>query len=150
MTEIPANRKKWRRYILNVSSRRSPISRGRRRSGAGALNVRAIVARWRVVKDARGGSSELGLGCRRGWLLVLVLHRRELQRILSVHVDLHRVATRDLSTQQVLGQLVLDPVRDHAPQRARPVDAVIALFGQQVLGRIGDLDDDLLLDQVLA
>src|ERR1700674_258009 len=44
ITEIPAKSRKWRRYIRKVSSSRSPISSGRRRSGAEALTVRTIVA----------------------------------------------------------------------------------------------------------
>ena len=37
ITEMPANRRKWRRYIRNVSSNRSPISSGRSRSGTDTL-----------------------------------------------------------------------------------------------------------------
>ena len=50
----------------------------------------------------------------------------------------------------MLRQLVFDPAGDHPPQRPRSVDAVVALFRKQVLGCVGHLDGDLLLDQVLA
>ena len=79
-----------------------------------------------------------------------VLDRRELEAVLAVDVDLHRVATRDLPAKQVLGKLVLDPVRDDPPQRAGTVSPVIAFLGEQVLRRVRDLDRDLLFDQVLA
>src|SRR5712692_1503185 len=79
-----------------------------------------------------------------------MLRRRELEPVFALDVDLHGVAARDLPAQQMLRQLVFDSVRDHAPQRTRAVDPVVSLFGQQVLGRVGDLNRYLLLNQVLA
>src|SRR5439155_13052593 len=63
----------------------------------------------------------------RGRFLVLVLHRRELEPILALDVDLDDVASRDLAAEQVLGKLVLDPARDDTPQRARAIRPVVTL-----------------------
>src|ERR1700674_356242 len=103
----------------------------------------------RLLRTLTYFDSGLG-GGRSGRFLVAMLDRRELQSVLALDVDLHRVAPGDLSTQQVLGQLVFDPARDDAPKRARAIDPVVALLGEKVFGRVRDLDRYLLLDQVLA
>ncbi len=72
----------------------------------------------------------LGGGSGAGGLFVAMLGRRELEPVLALDVDLHGVAAGDLPAQQVLRQLVFDPVRDHPPQGTRAVNPVVSLFGQ--------------------
>ncbi|HKF15966.1 MAG TPA: hypothetical protein VKF14_02035 [Candidatus Dormibacteraeota bacterium] len=48
----------------------------------------------------------------------------------------------------MLGKLVFGPARDHPAQRPGPEDAVLALLGEQVLGRPGHLQLDDLLGEV--
>jgi hypothetical protein len=54
ITEMPANKRKWRRYMRNVSSSKSPISSGRSRSGVDTLTYFLLAS---VVKP-------LGKRCR--------------------------------------------------------------------------------------
>src|ERR1700674_2458304 len=84
----------------------------------------------RRVRDQAQDGGGLGLArrSRARRLLVLVLDRRELEVVLALDVDLHRVAAGDLPAKQVLREIVFDPARDHAPQRARAIDPVVALF----------------------
>src|ERR1700674_227352 len=116
----------------------------------------ATLPEWRTRAAIAGAetpdSGGLGLArrSRARRLLVLVLDRRELEVILTLDVDLDRVAAGDLPAKQVLGKVVFDPARDDAPQGAGAIDPVVTLFREQVLGSVGDLDRDLLLDQVLG
>src|SRR5260370_28599887 len=76
----------------------------------------------------------LGLGCRRSRrLLVLVFDRRELEALLTVHVNLHRVASGDLSSKQLLRKLVFDSVCNHAPQRSGAAHPAESLLGKKTL-----------------
>src|SRR5579859_4470515 len=131
MTEMPASSRKCRRYMRNVSSSTSPISSGRSRKGTGALtqpifpdgmaDSASPPGASRRPPRERGGSG-LGWSSRACRLLLLVLGRRELQPVLALDFDQNRVAAGDLAAEQVLGELVLDPAGDHAPQRPRAVD----------------------------
>src|SRR5207245_4223248 len=125
----------------------SPTKPDANHAKAGAADHQPRLLRRRDDPEAALG---LGAGSAAGGLLVLVLDRRELEAVLAFDVDLHGVATSDLSAKQVLRQLVVNPARDHAPERPRTVDAVVALLGQQVLRSVCDLDRDLLLDELLA
>src|SRR5207302_7312082 len=114
---MPASSKKCRRYIREISSSTSPISSGRRRSGAGALMSSHF--RRRRLQDARASGPPLWLGCGSGpgRLLVPVLDRRELEPVLALDVDLHGVAARVLQALQVLRELFLDLACQLAPLR---------------------------------
>src|SRR5437588_11853356 len=74
--------------------------------------------------------------------------RNQLDAVLvSVHKD--RVALPEAASEQLLGERVLDPSGDHAPQWASSVDLVEALLGEPVLGGHRDVQVDVLLSQVL-
>ena len=64
----------------------------------------------------------------------------EREAIPGTDIDHHQVPTRNSAAEQLLGELVLDPARDHAPQRAGAVDPIVALLGEKIFGCVGDLD----------
>src|SRR5712691_108801 len=74
----------------------------------------------------------------------------EREHVPGADVDHYQVAVRDSAAEQLLGELVLDPARDHATQRAGTVDPIVALLGEKVLGCVCDLDRHLQLNQTLA
>src|SRR6266852_5993037 len=65
---------------------------------------------------------------------------------LRADVDPHRIPACDSAPKQLLGELILNPVRDYPTQRTGTVDPIVALLGEKVLRRVGDLDDYLQLN----
>ena len=76
-----------------------------------------------------------------GQLADLLAGERERRgRALALDVDQHDLAGADLAVEHLLGEHVLDLALDRAAQRPGAQDRVEAPLGQQVLGRLGQLD----------
>ncbi len=60
-------------------------------------------------------------------------------------VDMNRLAFADFAFEYVDAERIENFFLNHAPQRVRAVNGVVSLACQQFLGRIGQLERDLLL-----
>src|SRR5215467_7976995 len=98
--------------------------------------VKYVLVRWAGPKCPwdRPSGAKAGLSQRARWrsgifrgCLLPARLGAERETAPEIDVDHYRVAGRDLATQQVLGELVFDPARDHPAQRPGPEDAVVAL-----------------------
>ena len=67
-----------------------------------------------------------------------------------LHIDDHGLADVELLPQDALRERVLDQLLDGPAQRPRAQLRVVALLGQQLLGRRGELQPDALVLQLLA
>src|SRR5712691_2686489 len=104
-------------------------------SGQGAASLSERTARRSAVIRSGCFSARFGV---------------EREHVPGADVDHYQVPVRDSAAEQLLGELVLDPARDHATQRAGTVHPIVALLGEKVLGCVCDLDRHLQLNQTLA
>src|SRR5215207_4662282 len=78
----------------------------------------------------------------------LGLTKRE--AIVVVDADLDCVAIAKIALQQLERQLILQPLLDHALERPRPEDRVVALVGELAARRVGQRQRDMARAQQLA